>query len=97
MRLVVDTGVFSAFVSRRRRAQFEPLLAKLSGSQLFLAGQTVAELRYGALVAGWVELRRSRLEAAIAATTVVPITDSLELPRLGGHGVVVVHLTRAAA
>ena len=44
---------------------------------MLLTAQTVAELRYGALVAGWAGPRRSRLEAAIAATTVIPITDAL--------------------
>ena len=77
MRLLVDTGVFSAALSRQRRATLEVPVAKLAGHQLFLAAQTVAELRFGALVAGWGEARRSRLEAAIATTTVVPITDSL--------------------
>jgi len=66
VKLVVDTGVFSAALSRRRRAAFEPAVAKLAGNQLFLAAQTVAELRYGVLVAGWGEARRTRLEAAIA-------------------------------
>lgn len=50
---------------------------RLPGNQLFLAVQTVAELRYGVLVAGWGEARQARLEAAIATTTVVPITDTL--------------------
>lgn len=77
MRLVVDTGVFSAALSRRRRPAYEPSVALLAGNQLFLAAQTVAELRYGTLVAGWGELRRSRLESAVAATTVVPVTDAL--------------------
>lgn len=77
MRLVVDTGVFSAALSRRRRPSFDNLIERLPGNQLFLAAQTVAELRYGVLVAGWGQPRRDRLEAAIAATTVVPVTDSL--------------------
>jgi predicted nucleic acid-binding protein len=75
VRLVVDTGVFSAALSRRRRPSFEQQVASLRGNQLFLAPITVAELRYGALLAGWGEARRERLEAAIAATTVVPVSD----------------------
>ena len=75
MRLVVDTGVFSAALSRRRRPSFEAQVALLTGNQLFLAAATVAELRYGALIAGWGSPRRDRLEVAIAATTVVPVTD----------------------
>ena len=37
----------------------------------------MAELRYGAIVAEWGSPRRQRVEAAIAATTVVPVTDAL--------------------
>lgn len=77
MRIVVDTGVFSASLSSRRRARFQPLIGLMAGHQLFLAAATVSELRYGALVAGWGEQRRQRLEESIAATTVVPVTDSL--------------------
>ena len=77
MRLVVDTGVFSASLSPRRRAAFERPVARLVGNQLFLASPTVAELRFGALVAGWGEARRRRLETAIGSMTVVPVTDAL--------------------
>lgn len=77
MRIVVDTGVFSASISRRRRARFEPQVGLMAGHQVFLAAVTVAELRYGALVAGWSDERRYRLEQSIAATTVVPVSDTL--------------------
>ena len=77
MRLVVDTGVFSAALSRRRRPEFEAQVARLAGNQLFLATSTVAELRSGALVAEWGTPRRDRLEEAIATTTVVPVSDAL--------------------
>lgn len=77
MRLVVDTGVFSAALSRRRRAEFDEQVKFLAGNQIFLAAATVAELRYGALVAGWGDARRTRLEQAIKATTVIPISDQL--------------------
>lgn len=50
MRLVVDAGVFSAALSRRRRPAFKSQVARLAGNQIFLAAATVAELRYGALV-----------------------------------------------
>jgi predicted nucleic acid-binding protein len=49
----------------------------MAGNQLFLAAVSVAELRYGALVAGWGDPRRARLEDSIGATTVVPVTDRL--------------------
>ena len=77
MRILVDTGVFSASISRRRRARFESQVALMAGNQVFLAAVTVAELRYGALVADWGEQRRQRLEQTIAATTVVPVSDAL--------------------
>lgn len=77
MRLVVDTGVFSAALSRRRRPALERHVQLLAGNQLFLASMTVAELRFGALVAGWGDGRRARVEQAIQTTTVVPVTDSL--------------------
>jgi len=65
VRIVVDTGVFSASVSRRRRQRSESLVASMAGNQVFLAAVTVAELRYGALVAGWGAPRRERLEQVI--------------------------------
>lgn len=77
MRLVVDTGVFSAALSRRRRAEFDRQVNFLAGNQVFLAASTVAELRYGALFAEWGEPRRSQLEQAIETTTVIPVSDAL--------------------
>ena len=77
MRILVDTGVFSASISRRRRARFEPQVGLMARHQIFLAAVTVAEVRYGALVAGWGDQRRQRLEQSIAATTVVPVSDAL--------------------
>ncbi len=77
MKLVVDTGVFSASLSSRLQATTSPHLEKLSGNQLFLASVTVAELRFGALVAGWGEARRQRLEQGIESTTVIPVTNAL--------------------
>jgi predicted nucleic acid-binding protein len=77
VRLLVDTGAFSAALSRKRRPELEPLVAVLPGNQLHLAAQTVAELRYGALLAGWAASRVARLEDAIQAATVIPVTDAL--------------------
>ena len=47
MRVLVDTGVFSALISRRRRARFDPQVGLMAGNQMVLAAVTVAELRYG--------------------------------------------------
>jgi predicted nucleic acid-binding protein len=77
VRVVVDTGVFSAALSRRRRPAFDRHVQFLVGQQLFLASISVAELRFGALVAEWGEARRERLERAVQSTTVVPVTDDL--------------------
>jgi predicted nucleic acid-binding protein len=72
----VDTGVFSASLSRRRRPALASKVALMAGHQIFLAAVTVAELRYGSLVAGW-GTRRERREATIGARTVVPVTNAL--------------------
>ena len=77
MKLLVDTGVFSAALSRKRRAEFEPLVARLPGNQLNLAAQSVAELRYGVLFAGWGSARSDRLERAIETTNVIQVSDAL--------------------
>ncbi len=75
MRILVDTGVFSASLSRRRRPRFEAQIGLMAGHQIFLAAVTVSELRYGALVAEWGEARRDRLDESIGATTIVPVSD----------------------
>jgi predicted nucleic acid-binding protein len=77
VRVVVDTGVLSASISRRRRVRFGQQVGLMAGHQIFLASVTVAELRYGALVAEWGEQRRRRLEQSIASTAVVPVSDGL--------------------
>ena len=77
MRIVVDTGVFSASLSRRRRPRFGTQVGLMAGHQIFLAAVTVSELRYGALVAGWGDARRDRLDESIQATIVVPVSDHL--------------------
>ena len=77
MRVVVDTGVFSASLSRRRRTEFESHVRRMAGQQVFLAAVTFRELRYGALVAQWGEARRHRLEQSIQTVTVVPVSDRL--------------------
>lgn len=77
MKLLVGTGVFSAALSRKRRPEFESLVARLPGNQLNLAAQSVAELRYGALLAGWSDARTGRLERAIETANVIQVSDAL--------------------
>lgn len=73
LRLVVDTGIYGASLSRRRRSH----VARLTGQQVFLASVTVSELRDVALVADWGPLRRQQLESAPQTITVIPIGDGL--------------------
>ena len=56
----------SLFARLARR--YEPLLV---GRSEFLSFQTVAELRYGALLRGWGSTRMRRLEATIATAEIV--------------------------
>lgn len=93
MIFLVDTGVFSASLSKRPSEQLTPLLTRMVGHRVLLATQTVFELRCGAAVASWGEARLERLENAIAHTTVVPVSDALvataaqlrHLCRIEGH------------
>lgn len=73
--VVVDTSVISTELDERlrsRREEYEPLL---KGRSLLLSFQTVAELRYGALRAGWGELRLRRLDRLLTEETRPVETD----------------------
>jgi len=52
VRILVDTGVFSASVSLRRRIRFGRQIGLMAGQQIFLASVTVAELRHACRLAG---------------------------------------------
>lgn len=60
--VVVDTMVTSWLFDERLNPRAEQYRALIDGRPIVLAFQTVMELRYGALHAGWGELRRRRLE-----------------------------------
>lgn len=77
MIILVDTGVFSAGLSRKPRADLAPYAARLVGNQVLLTVQSVAELRYGALAAGWGPKRTERLDRAIQEVDIVPIDADL--------------------
>lgn len=77
MIILVDTGVFSAGFSRKPRADLAPYAARLVGNRVLLTVQTVAELRYGALAAGWGSKRAERLDRAIEVVDIVPIDAEL--------------------
>jgi len=68
--VVVDTDVYSArFVPNSSLAlRYEPLLV---GRPEVLSFQTVAEVRYGALLRGWGSVRLRRLDVAIAEAEIV--------------------------
>lgn len=68
--VVVDTDVFSARLipDSALALRYEPLLL---GRVEFISFQTVAEVRYGALLRGWGAARLRRMEAEIARTEIV--------------------------
>jgi tRNA(fMet)-specific endonuclease VapC len=68
--VVVDTDVYSARLlpNSTLARRYEPLLL---GRIEFVSFQTVAELRYGALLRGWGTARLRRMEAEIVRTEVV--------------------------
>lgn len=68
--VVVDTMVISWLLDQRPNPVADRYRALIETTSVLLAFQTVMELRYGALRAGWGELRRRRLERRIAELTV---------------------------
>ena len=82
--VVVDTNVFGAPLARRHGRLVGLYAPHLVGHLLVLAAQSVAELRFGALLAGWGGARRAELERRIARARVAPVDDELttEVARL---------------
>jgi len=72
---VVDTMVASWLMDERPNPQADRYRELIGDRQTLLAFQSVAELRYGALHAGWGELRRRGLDRQIAEWTVVRPDD----------------------
>lgn len=72
---VVDTMVASWLLDERPDPRAERYREVIGGRSILLAFQTVAELRYGALHAGWGELRRRALDRQLGAWTVVRPDD----------------------
>jgi predicted nucleic acid-binding protein len=75
--VVLDTDVFSMFF--RRDARSLRYDEDVRGKTLCLSFASVAELRFGAIAAGWGERRCKQLEGAIARTVVLPADDSVTL------------------
>jgi predicted nucleic acid-binding protein len=69
--VVVDTGVFGADLSATSKPLANLYGDVLAGRSILISFVTVAELRYGALRAGWGAKRRDELEDVIAEAKVV--------------------------
>ncbi len=78
--VVVDTMVASAWLANRQVERQVRWLRVLAQALWILPFVVVAEMRFGAEVAGWGPRRRARLENVIAHAAVVPpledITDA---------------------
>ncbi len=78
--VVVDTMVASAWLANRQVERQVRWLRVLAQALWILPFVVVAEMRFGAEVAGWGPRRRARLENVIARAAVVPpledITDA---------------------
>jgi len=74
---VVDTMVISWLLDERSNPLGDRYRALIGGRAVMLAFHTAMELRYGALRAGWGELRRRRLDRRIAELTVVQPDDEM--------------------
>jgi predicted nucleic acid-binding protein len=75
--VVVDTMIASAWLGVResqRKARWQPLLERVAWVLPFTV---VAEIRFGAEVAGWGARRRRVLDRLIARTGVVPPLDEV--------------------
>jgi predicted nucleic acid-binding protein len=72
---VVDTSVISTELDERLRGRRQEYERHLRGRSLLLSFQTVAELHYGALRAGWGELRTRRLQRLLTEQTRPVETD----------------------
>ena len=75
--VVVDTMVISWLFDERPNLLADRYRDLIGSTRVPLAFQTVMELRFGALRAGWGELRRRRLERGIAELTVTQPDDAM--------------------
>lgn len=73
--VVLDTMIFSALAIRGRGNLRELYRPHVEGRRIVLSFQTMGELRFGALNAGWGERRRDELEQRLARITVARATD----------------------
>ncbi|MFI7063069.1 PIN domain-containing protein [Kribbella sp. NPDC050124] len=72
--VLLDTNVFTAWL--KPRSTLVPLYGKhVFGRRIAVAPQTVAEARYGAIVANWGEKRLDNLERLIHRSVILPGDD----------------------
>jgi predicted nucleic acid-binding protein len=72
--VLLDTNVFTAWL--KPRSTLVPLYGRhVFGRRIAIAQQTVAEARYGAVVAGWGDKRLDNLERLIHRGAVLPGDD----------------------
>lgn len=75
--VVVDTMVVSWLFDERPNPLADQYRHLIGVAPVLLSFQTVMELRFGALRAGWGELRRRRLERRIGELTVLQPDDEM--------------------
>lgn len=75
--VVVDTMVISWLLNDRPEELASRFRDVIGPNPVLLSFHTLMELRYGALRAGWGELRRRRLERQIAQLTIVQPDDAM--------------------
>jgi predicted nucleic acid-binding protein len=75
--IVIDTMVIGWLLDHRPNPLAEQYRQRVGTIPALLAFQTVVELRFGAIRAGWGDLRRRRLERSIATVTVVQPDDHM--------------------
>ena len=72
--VLLDTNVFTAWL--KPRSTLVPLYGKhVFGRRIAIAQQTVAEARYGAVVADWGDKRLDTLERLIHRSAILPADD----------------------
>jgi predicted nucleic acid-binding protein len=69
--VVVDTMVISWLFDERPNALADRYRQPIGPAPVLLTFQTVMELRFGAIRAGWGELRRRRLERRVTELAVL--------------------------
>lgn len=76
--VVLDTMAMSAIVNEPRQPETAARYRRLiAGRSVVISVMTVSELRYGAIVAGWGELRLRSLERDLGGVTAVQADDDL--------------------